>query len=63
MQKFEIDTIDTAIDYGNSEIKLGMAGVKDFKVVTKIPSIDPKVHDVSYLIKNRIMDSLEKLKT
>ncbi len=61
-KKFEIDTIDTAIDYGNSEIKLGMAGVKDFKVVTKIPSIDPKVDDVSYLIKNRIMDSLEKLK-
>ena len=61
-KKFEIDTIDTAIDYGNSEIKLGMAGVKDFKVVTKIPSIDPKVDDVSYLIKNSIMDSLEKLK-
>ena len=33
-----IDTLDTAVNYGNSEQVLGEVGVKNFKVITKIPS-------------------------
>ena len=34
-----VDTIDTAIAYGDSESCLGAVGVEDFRVVTKIPGI------------------------
>lgn len=32
-----IDTLDTAISYGDSERVLGEIGVKDFKIITKLP--------------------------
>lgn len=35
-----ISEIDTAISYGNSETNLGIAGVKRFKVSSKIPYLD-----------------------
>ncbi len=34
-----IDTLDTAIAYGESETSLGQAGIDDFNVVTKLPAI------------------------
>ena len=35
-----VDTLDTAIDYGTSETLLGNLGVKDYRIITKIPSLD-----------------------
>lgn len=32
-----IDTLDTAVAYGNSELRLGEAGVSSWKVISKIP--------------------------
>ena len=58
----KIDTLDTAINYGSSETKLGLASVKDFKVVSKIPPIDCTIDDVSSLIKVKLLDSLKRLK-
>ena len=34
-QKYNVDMIDTAIAYGDSESVLGLIGVNDFKVITK----------------------------
>ena len=61
-KKSKIDTIDTALDYGSSEIKLGLANVNDFKVVTKIPSINPQIIDASGWIRDKLIKSLERLK-
>ena len=33
-----IDTLDTAITYGDSEASLGEAGIQSFKLVTKLPA-------------------------
>ena len=37
-----VQIIDTAISYGDAHIKLGLIGVKDFKIATKIPRIEEK---------------------
>lgn len=61
-KKNKIDTLDTAMNYGSSETKLGLASVKGFKVLTKIPPIDDTIDDISSLIKVKILDSLKRLK-
>ena len=38
-RKQAVDTLDTASGYGNSEQVLGNAGVGDFRIITKLPSI------------------------
>ena len=40
-----VDTIDTAITYGESERVLGAEGCSRFRIVTKLPAI-PATHDV-----------------
>ena len=37
----KIDSIDTAIDYGNSEEIIGQYANDRFKIGSKLPSIDP----------------------
>jgi aryl-alcohol dehydrogenase-like predicted oxidoreductase len=53
-----IDVLDTATSYGNSEAVLGSAGINDYKVITKLSTINnnrSKVMDVFF-------KSLENLK-
>ena len=38
-KRFEVNTLDTASTYGNSEQVIGEAGMSQFRVVTKLPSI------------------------
>ena len=38
-KKIGIDTIDTAISYGNSLNRLGEFGISNFKIITKFPKI------------------------
>jgi diketogulonate reductase-like aldo/keto reductase len=49
-----IDTLDTAIAYGESETCLGEAGVQAFKVVTKLPAIRPRVRMWRFGFANRL---------
>lgn len=57
----KIDVIDTAISYGDSEEKLGKLGVKDFKIISKIPELpegEPKVRDWIF---SQVEKSLKRL--
>ena len=56
-----IDTIDTAITYGNSEASLGKIGVKAFKVVSKITGSQDLKKDLSGFVENLVIKSLETL--
>ncbi len=38
---YGIDTLDTAIAYGESETCLGEVGTQGFKLVTKLPAVPP----------------------
>ena len=56
-----IHKIDTAIGYGTSEMCLGMIGVHDFDVITKISSIPDSCKDIGYWLENEIDCSISRL--
>lgn len=57
-----IRTIDTAIDYGESETSLGTAGVGSFDVITKIQAIPTSCSDIGTWLDVQIEKSLTRLK-
>lgn len=57
-----IDTIDTAITYGESETCLGEAGIQGFKVVTKLPAVPEGCKDISSWISQEVRESLFRLR-
>ncbi|TXI34835.1 MAG: aldo/keto reductase [Candidatus Moraniibacteriota bacterium] len=56
-----VDTIDTAISYGDSEICLGEIGVGDFRVVTKLPPMPDDIADAADWVRGQITGSLNRL--
>ena len=58
-----IDTLDTAITYGESEACLGEVGLDDFKVITKLPAIPENIHNINSWVNNQIQASLKRLNT
>lgn len=56
-----VDTVDTAIAYGNSENTLGSIGVDSFKVITKLPEIPENIVDIHDWIHAEIKASLKRL--
>ncbi len=56
-----IDTVDTAIAYGDSEQVLGDIGVEGFKVVTKLPEIPEHIMDIENWVIKSVKDSLSRL--
>lgn len=56
-----IDTLDTAISYGESEACLGEAGTKGFKLVTKLPTLPEGVADVGRWVNDQVQASLRRL--
>ena len=57
-----VDTVDTAVAYGNSEDALGSIGVDNFKVVTKLPAIPENISDIHGWVHVQIKASLKRLK-
>lgn len=56
-----IDTLDTAIAYGDSENCLGQIGVKDWQVVSKLPELPIGVANVLDWAKESVKVSLQRL--
>lgn len=56
-----IDTLDTAISYGNSEEVLGNIGVSDWNVISKLPAIPDDNDNLNLWLKNIITTSLKRL--
>ena len=56
--KNNIDTIDTAISYGESEKLLGNAGINDWKIITKLPIIPNENVNTKKWVKKQISSSL-----
>jgi aryl-alcohol dehydrogenase-like predicted oxidoreductase len=56
-----VDTLDTAIAYGDSEFLLGRLGVKELKVITKLPAVPGDCADVCYWVKQQVQESLMRL--
>jgi aryl-alcohol dehydrogenase-like predicted oxidoreductase len=56
-----IDTIDTAIAYGESEACLGEIGLDGFKVITKLPAMPNNIEDVGFWVHDQMQASLQRL--
>ena len=56
-----IDTLDTAIGYGDSEARLGEIGVADWRIVSKLPELPDVVEDVAGWAESSVTGSLERL--
>jgi aryl-alcohol dehydrogenase-like predicted oxidoreductase len=57
-----IDTIDTAIAYGESEQRLGRAGVDGWQVISKLPGIPEGCLDIPAWVVENVDASLERLR-
>jgi aryl-alcohol dehydrogenase-like predicted oxidoreductase len=55
-----LDTIDTAIGYGESEAVLGSAGVKDWQVYTKLPEVPEAILENRPAIRRWVAEQMEK---
>ena len=60
-QNHGIDTLDTAINYGDSEQRLGEVGLKKWQIVTKLPKFPDKCIDVVSWVKEQVRASLTRL--
>jgi len=61
-RKCGIDTLDTAIGYGDSEERLGKIGIDGFRVITKLPGLSKHDVDIEKWIIGHIEGSLARLK-
>jgi aryl-alcohol dehydrogenase-like predicted oxidoreductase len=57
-----LDTLDTAVSYGQAESILGEVGVADCKVITKLPSIPEGCRDVEGCVLQTLEESLSRLR-
>lgn len=57
-----VDTLDTAIAYGDSESRLGEIGVAKWSIISKLPAIPDSCDDVADLVQESVKDSLERLR-
>ncbi len=58
-----VETLDTAVVYGDSERVLGEIGVCDWRVVSKVPTIPDDVVDVRGWMERETENSLQNLQT
>lgn len=56
-----VNTLDTAIAYGNSEQRLGDIGVSQWHVVSKLPAVPEKCENVAAWVAEEIHGSLTRL--
>jgi hypothetical protein len=57
-----IDTLDTAMEYGESEERLGEAGVQQWKIISKLPEIPEHCSNVASWLEESLIRSLDRLK-
>ncbi|WP_228051829.1 aldo/keto reductase [Sphaerospermopsis aphanizomenoides] len=57
-----VDTLDTAIAYGSSEECLGQIGVKDWRVISKLPEIPSGTTNIQNWVQECVDGSLGRLK-
>ncbi len=56
-----IDTLDTAIAYGESEQRLGNIGIEGWQVVSKLPAMPDDCKDVAGWVRETVRGSLQRL--
>lgn len=58
-----IDTLDTAMAYGESEQRLGTIGVDQWRVISKLPSLPDDCADVMAWVQDSVGQTLQRLRS
>jgi len=61
-RQHRIDTLDTAVSYGESEECLGEVGVASWRVITKLPAVPDDDTDVANWVEAQVQGSLRRLR-
>ena len=61
-RKGGVETLDTAIAYGESESCLGSIGVQGFNVITKLPALPTGISDATKWLTEEVQKSISRLK-
>ncbi|MEW5057952.1 MAG: aldo/keto reductase [Cycloclasticus sp.] len=61
-KKYQINTLDTAIAYGESEKVLGAVGVEGWDVISKLSALPDGVNDVGEWLELEVINSCRRLK-
>lgn len=56
-----MDTLDTAIAYGDSEVVLGQLGVAQWKIITKLPALPDECRDIGRWVHDQVALSITRL--
>ena len=56
-----INALDTAPDYGDSELFLGNLGINKWKVITKLRALPEDVQDIEIWVEDQVRESLSRL--
>jgi aryl-alcohol dehydrogenase-like predicted oxidoreductase len=56
-----MNTLDTAIAYGDSETVLGQLGIEKWKIITKLPAVPNDCNDVTQWVHDQIQKSMTRL--
>lgn len=56
-----LDTLDTAIAYGESETVLGQLGIERWNTVTKLPAVPDDCQDIALWVNEQIHQSINRL--
>ncbi len=59
--KSGMDTIDTAITYGDSEKVLGEIGIHDWKIISKLSALPEDKNDINAWVNAQVSGSLQRL--
>jgi aryl-alcohol dehydrogenase-like predicted oxidoreductase len=57
-----IDTLDTAIVYGDAEERIGQLGIADWRVVSKLPPLPPEQAGIETWVEQQVTGSLQRLR-
>ena len=60
-QEHGLDTLDTAIAYGDSEAVLGQLGIKRWNTVTKLPAVPENYRGVEEWVNEQVQQSINRL--
>ena len=58
-----INTLDTAIAYGDCEERLGYVGVSEWNVITKLPALPESIKDVKGWVRKTVEQSILRLQS
>ena len=56
-----LDTIDTAISYNESEQVLGTIGIESFKLISKLPKLPDNILDINIWVRDQTISSINRL--